>query len=57
MLQADFAIPQPADSFDIVINELLFDVPPGMSEFIELFNRSEKVIDLDGFSICLLQRR
>lgn len=48
---ADFAIPQPADSFDIVINELLFDVPPGMSEFIELFNRSDRVIDLDGYSI------
>jgi hypothetical protein len=50
--QADFAIPQPADSFDVAINELLFDTPPGMSEFIELFNRSEKVIDLSGFSIA-----
>jgi hypothetical protein len=49
--QADFAIPVKADSFDIVINELLFDAPAGMSEFIELFNRSEKVIDLAGFSI------
>jgi hypothetical protein len=50
--EADFAIPQAADSFDIVINELLFDTPPGMSEFIELLNRSEKVIDLAGFSIA-----
>lgn len=49
---ADFAIPQAADSFDVVINELLFDAPPGMSEFIELFNRSDKVIDLNGFSIA-----
>jgi hypothetical protein len=49
---ADFGIPQAADSFDIVINELLFDTPQGMSEFIELFNRSEKVIDLNGFSIA-----
>jgi hypothetical protein len=49
---ADFGIPQAADSFDLVINELLFDVPPGMSEFIELFNRSEKVIDLDSFSVA-----
>jgi hypothetical protein len=48
----DFALSQPADSFDVVINELLFDVPQGMSEFIELFNRSGKVIDLDGFSIA-----
>ncbi len=50
--EADFALPQAADSFDVVINELLFDTPPGMSEFIELFNRSEKVIDLAGFSIA-----
>jgi len=50
--QADFAIPQAVDSFDVVINELLFDASPGMSEFIELFNRSEKVIDLAGFSIA-----
>jgi hypothetical protein len=49
--EADFALPQAADSFDVVINELLFDTPPGMSEFIELLNRSEKVIDLDSFSI------
>jgi hypothetical protein len=50
--EADFAIPQPADSFDLVINELLFDASPGMSEFIELFNRSEKVVDLAGFSLA-----
>ncbi len=50
--EADFAIPQVPDSFDVVINELLFDTPPGMSEFIELFNRSQKVVDLAGFSIA-----
>jgi len=50
--EADFAIPQSADSFDLVINELLFDTPLDMSEFVELFNRSEKVIDLAGFSIA-----
>ena len=48
----DFAIPRMADSFDIVINELLFDTRPGMSEFIELYNRSDKVVDLAGFSIA-----
>jgi hypothetical protein len=50
--EAEFAIPQAADSFDMIINELLFDTPKGMSEFIELYNRSEKVIDLAGFSIA-----
>jgi hypothetical protein len=55
--QADFAIPQISDSFDVVINELLFDTPEGISEFIELFNRSQKVIDLAGFSIALLHAK
>ncbi len=54
--RADFAIPQPADSLDVVINELLFDTPPGMSEFIELYNRSAKVIDLAGFSLASCNR-
>jgi hypothetical protein len=50
---ADFSIPQKADSFDVVFNEILFDTPAGVSEFIELCNRSEKVIDLSSFSLAL----
>ncbi len=51
---ADFALPQTADSFDVILNEILFDVPDGISEFIELYNRSNKVIDLAEFSVALL---
>lgn len=50
----DFAIPQPADSFDIVINEILFDGSDNLNEFIELYNRSLKVIDLSSLYFGLL---
>ncbi len=51
--RADFAIPQEADSLDVVFNEILFDVPGSTSEFIELLNRSGKTIDLAHFSVAL----
>ncbi len=50
---AEFAIPEKADSFDVVINEILFDAREGQAEFAELYNRSAKVIDLAGFCISI----
>ncbi|SDF17002.1 lamin tail domain-containing protein [Chitinophaga filiformis] len=35
-----------ADSFDIVINEILYDPASGVPEFIEIYNRSRKAVDL-----------
>jgi len=55
--RADFAIPQEADSLDVVFNEILFDVPGGTSEFIELLNRRGKTIDLARFSVALSDPR
>jgi hypothetical protein len=44
---ARVAIPQPADSLDMVINEVLFNAPTGGVRYIEFYNRSQnKVIDL-----------
>jgi hypothetical protein len=41
-----FAIPVDALAGDLVINELLFDPPSGGVDFVEIANRSAKVIDL-----------
>ncbi|TAD86743.1 MAG: hypothetical protein EAY75_07425 [Bacteroidetes bacterium] len=35
-----------ADSLDLVVNELMFDPPPLGFDYIELYNRSNKIIDL-----------
>ena len=43
---ARFAIPLTAEAYDIVINELLYDSPTGCVDFVEIFNRSAKVLDL-----------
>lgn len=40
------AIPDSAEQMDVVINEVLFNPPTGGARYVELFNRSNKVIDL-----------
>jgi hypothetical protein len=40
-----FGIPEKAAHDDITFNELLFNPAPGTPDFIELYNRSEKIID------------
>jgi len=46
-----FSTPLPGD---LVINELLFDPLPGESEFIEFFNRSDKIIDMSNLNIACI---
>ncbi|SHM54595.1 lamin tail domain-containing protein [Chitinophaga sp. CF418] len=41
-----FARVSTADSFDIVINEILYDPVSGVPEFVEIYNRSPKAVDL-----------
>lgn len=48
---ARFAIPEAALPNDIVINEILFDPNVGGVDFVEIYNRSNKVIDLKTMNI------
>jgi hypothetical protein len=48
---AIFAIPQPASPGDVVINEVLPDPKSGGVDFVEIYNRSGKVIDLMTLTI------
>ncbi len=41
-----FARIRPPDSLDLVINEILYNPPPEGVDFVEIYNRSQKVIDL-----------
>lgn len=41
-----FALPVPPAAGDLVINEVLFDPLPGAVDFVEVFNRSSKALEL-----------
>ena len=43
---AKFGIAEDGDSLDLVINEILFNPKPGGVDYLELYNRSQKIVDL-----------
>jgi hypothetical protein len=43
---AQLGFPSQPDSSDIVISEIMFDPLTGQPEFVEVFNRSERIVDL-----------
>ncbi len=50
--KAIFALPEKADSFDLVINEILFNPAEGGVDFVEIYNRSEKIINIRYFNLA-----
>jgi hypothetical protein len=49
---AKLGMPAVAESNDIVINEILFNPKPDGADYIELYNRSNRIIDLKDFYIA-----
>jgi hypothetical protein len=51
-ISGSFALAEEPVPGDIVINEILFDPETGGSDFAELYNRSQKILDLENYSIA-----
>jgi len=51
---ARFAIPVNFEEIDVVINEILFNPKPDGSDFIEIYNRSDKIFDIKDLRIASL---
>jgi hypothetical protein len=49
---APVGISSSSSYFDIVINEILFNPPPAGHDYIELYNRSKKVVNLQQLYVC-----
>ncbi len=47
-----FGIPQEVESGDIVVNEILFNPNSGGVDFIELINRSSKLVTMENWTIA-----
>lgn len=49
-----FIVPQTPESGDLIINEILFNPLTGGSDFVEIYNNSEKYIDIKDWQLANL---
>lgn len=50
--QTRFAVPEDAEPGDLILNEVLFDPYQGGTDFVEIYNRSDKNISLKGWQMA-----
>ncbi|HRS53103.1 MAG TPA: lamin tail domain-containing protein [Bacteroidales bacterium] len=49
---ANFALPEKAEFNDIIINEILSNPPSGCTDYVEIYNKSNKVINLGNLTLA-----
>jgi len=47
-----FGIPEQADSNDVIINEVLFNPPNNGVDYVELYNKSDKILDIKNLRLA-----